>query len=160
MCFITTKETTMEACKDCPEIKKVEFQIDSLELVVQRTKIEVDSVRQTQEARDIEHEAMIQGLSMRMDMVKTELDSFKKDINAKFEGLDKSVTSSLEKMELSIPKMFEQSMNALLARIGKGLINTLGVIVAITLSAVTRPIILSALREIEHRIEQVNIGDK
>ena len=73
----------VDSCEECPEILKTRFQIDSLELCIQKQDIKINEVRGLQEARDIEHEAMIQGLTSRMDNMANEFDSFKKNIDSK-----------------------------------------------------------------------------
>lgn len=146
-----------DECEDCKQVKMLGFQIDSLEILHQRTKLDIEGVRQMQEARDIEHETMIQGLTTRMDDMAQELNSFKKDMNGKFDKMDESVTKRLDSMEISIPKLFEQSMNALLARIAKWLLISIGIVLVVVLLAVTRPILVNALKELENKIENVDV---
>ena len=75
----------VDSCEECPEILKTRFQIDSLELCIQKQDVKINEVRGLQEARDIEHEAMIQGLTSRMDNMANEFDSFKKNIDSKIQ---------------------------------------------------------------------------
>jgi len=147
----------VDSCEECPEILKTKFQIDSLELCIQKQDIKINEVRGLQEARDIEHEAMIQGLTSRMDNMANEFDSFKKNIDVKIQEMNSSVNKKIDDMEKSIPSMFENSVNALLAKIGKWLLISVGVLIAVILLAVTRPIILDALNEISTKIENVEV---
>jgi len=147
----------VDSCEECPEILKTKFQIDSLELCIQKQDIKINEVRGLQEARDIEHEAMIQGLTSRMDNMANEFDSFKKNIDVKIQEMNSSVNKKIDDMEKSIPSMFENSVNVLLAKIGKWLLISVGVLIAVILLAVTRPIILDALNEISTKIENVEV---
>ena len=144
-------------CEDCPEILKTRFQIDSLELCIQKQDIKINEVRGLQEARDIEHEAMIRGLTSRMDNMANEFDSFKKNIDVKIQEMNTSVNKKIDDMEKSIPSMFENSVNALLAKIGKWLLISTGILLAVIILAVTRPILLDALNEISTKIENVEV---
>jgi len=147
----------VDSCEECPEILKTRFQIDSLELCIQKQDIKINEVRGIQEARDIEHEAMIQGLTSRMDNMAHEFDSFKKNIDSKIQEMNSSVNKKIDDMEKSIPSMFENSVNALLAKIGKWLLISVGVLIAVIILAVTRPILLDALNEISTKIENVEV---
>ena len=147
----------VDSCEECPEILKTRFQIDSLELCIQKQDIKINEVRGLQEARDIEHEAMIQGLTSRMDNMANEFDSFKKNIDTKIQEMNSSVNKKIDDMEKSIPTMFENSVNALLAKIGKWLLISVGVLIAVIILAVTRPILLDALNEISTKIENVEV---
>jgi F0F1-type ATP synthase membrane subunit b/b' len=60
-------------------------------------------------------------------------------------------------MEKSIPTMFENSVNALLAKIGKWLLISVGVLLAVIILAVTRPILIDALDELHDKIENVEV---
>ena len=150
----------VDSCEECPEILKTRFQIDSLELCIQKQDIKINEVRGLQEARDIEHEAMIQGLTSRMDNMANEFDSFKKNIDTKIQEMNSSVNKKIDDMEKSIPTMFENSVNALLAKIGKWLLISVGVLIAVIILAVTRPILLDALNEISTKIENVEVIEK
>jgi len=147
----------VDSCEECPEILKTRFQIDSLELCIQKQDIKINEVRGIQEARDIEHEAMIQGLTSRMDNMANEFDSFKKNIDTKIQEMNSSVNKKIDDMEKSIPSMFENSVNALLAKIGKWLLISVGVLLAVILLAVTRPILIDALDELHDKIENVEV---
>ena len=130
-----------------------------LDLQIKQQDIDICGVRQTQEARDLEHETMIQGITTRMDNVTAELGEFKTSMNNKFETLDKSVNKRLDEIQNSIPLLFETSVNALLAKIAKWILISLGVLIAIILLAVTRPIILEGIDELRGRVETVKIGE-
>lgn len=147
----------VDSCEECPEILKTRFQIESLELCIQKQDIKINEVRGLQEARDIEHEAMIQGLTSRMDNMANEFDSFKKNIDTKIQEMNSSVNKKIDDMEKGIPTMFENSVNALLAKIGKWLLISVGVLLAVIILAVTRPILLDALNEISTKIENVEV---
>ena len=147
----------VDSCEECPEILKTRFQIDSLELCIQKQDIKINEVRGLQEARDIEHEAMIQGLTSRMDNMANEFDSFKKNIDTKIQEMNASVNKKIDDMEKSIPTMFENSVNALLAKIGKWLLISTGILLAVIVLAITRPILVNALSELTDKIENVEV---
>jgi len=136
----------MEACKDCPEIKKVEFQVASLELNMKKHQVEVDGIRQEQTNRDIEHETMIQGLTTRMDTIKEDLSAFKDEVR-----------TDIQSIEAKIPAMFEAAMNKLLARIAKWMLICIGALLLASIVAWNRPQIVSFLKEITTKAEQVEI---
>lgn len=146
-----------DSCEDCPEILKTRFQIDSLELCIRKQDVKIEEVRGIQEARDIEHEAMIRGLTSRMDNMTNEFDSFKKNIDSKIGEMNSSVNTKIDAMEKSIPTMFENSVNALLAKIAKWLLISMGVLLAVIILAVTRPILIDALDELHDKIENVEV---
>ncbi len=136
----------MEACEDCPEIKKVEFQVASLELNMRKHQVEVDGIRQEQLNKDIEHETMIQGLTTRMDTIKEDLSAFKDEVR-----------TDIQSIEAKIPAMFEAAMNKLLARIAKWMLICIGALLLASIVAWNRPQIVSFLKEITTKAEQVEI---
>ncbi|HCI29575.1 MAG TPA: hypothetical protein DE117_05305 [Fervidobacterium sp.] len=146
-----------DSCEDCPEILKTKFQVDSLELCIKKQDVKIEEVRGIQEARDIEHEAMIRGLTSRMDNMANEFDSFKKNIDSKIGEMNSSVNTKIDAMEKSIPTMFENSVNALLAKIAKWLLISVGVLLAVIILAVTRPVLIDALDELHNKIENVEV---
>ena len=147
----------MTNCDDCTSIIKLGFQVDSLELLLQKYKVEVDGISQLQNTRDIEHEAMIQGLTNRMDNVTTELTELKRSMDSKFDTFDKSVSDRFDKIELSIPKLFDQTVNALLAKIAKRMLLLLGFVIIIVAFALTKPILIEALHELEKVITKTEV---
>jgi hypothetical protein len=136
----------MEACEDCPEIKKVEFQVASLELNMRKHQVEVDGIRQEQLNKDIEHETMIQGLTTRMDTIKEDLSAFKDEVR-----------TDIQSIEAKIPAMFEAAINKLLARIAKWMLICIGALLLASIVAWNRPQIVSFLKEITTKAEQVEI---
>lgn len=144
-------------CDTCPEIKKMEFRMGALDLTLQRNKLDMDSIRQIQESRDIEHETMIQGLTTRMDNMTSEFGEFKKEMSSKIGDINTSVNTRLNQIEKSIPTLFETSVNALLAKIAKWLLISIGVILVAIIIAVTRPVIVKALDELKQTVENTQI---
>lgn len=136
----------MEACENCPEIKKVEFQVASLELNMRKHQVEVDGIRQEQLNKDIEHETMIQGLTTRMDTIKEDLSAFKDEVR-----------TDIQSIEAKIPAMFEAAINKLLARIAKWMLICVGALLLASIVAWNRPQIVSFLKEITTKAEQVEI---
>jgi len=134
------------ACEDCVEVKKLHFQVEGLNLVVQRHKVELDGVQQDMVHRDIEHDTIIQGVANRMDTMEQ-----------RFDRLEKSVTKDISDMRDEIPQLFLHATNALLARIAKWLISGIVVIVLVIVIAVGRPAILSGIQGLYQWVQQVEV---
>jgi hypothetical protein len=134
------------ACEDCVEVKKLHFQVEGLNLVVQRHKVELDGVQQDMVHRDIEHDTIIQGVANRMDTMEQ-----------RFDRLEKSVTKDISDMRDEIPQLFLHATNALLARIAKWLISGIVVIVLVIIIAVGRPAILSGIQGLYQWVQQVEV---
>lgn len=140
-------------CEDCTEIKKLGFQIDGLELVLQRQKVELEGVRQSQEGKDVEHEQMIQNLTTRMDTVTQDIADFKKEVKEDIQG----VKSDIATIKSDIPDMFDNAVNKLLAKMFKWVMMVVLVLVAVIVLAFTRPVILKGIDEIRHWVETVEV---
>lgn len=140
-------------CEDCTEIKKLGFQIDGLELVLQRQKVELEGVRQSQEGKDVEHEQMIQNLTTRMDTVTQDIADFKKEVKEDIQG----VKSDIATIKSDIPDMFDNAVNKLLAKMFKWVMVVVLVLVAVIVLAFTRPVILKGIDEIRHWVETVEV---
>jgi len=146
-----------EECEDCREVKKLGFQIEGLELVLQKQKVYVDGIQQEQENRDIQHEAMIQGVTTRMDSISTRMD----DMSNNFQELRTEVRQDIQSIKDEIPAMFEASINALMARIAKwlliGILSFVGIIILIVAVAITRPMIVAGLKELTEKAQTIEV---
>lgn len=134
------------ACEDCVEVKKLHFEVEGLNLVVQRHKVALDGVQQDMVIRDIEHDTIIQGVASRMDTMEQ-----------RFDRLEKSVTKDISDMRNEIPQLFLHATNALLARIAKWLIGALAVIVLVIVLAVGRPAILSGIQGLFNWVQGIEV---
>lgn len=139
-----------DQCEDCIEVRKLKFQIEGLDISLQKHKISLDGVKSLQESRDIEHEAMIQNLSTRMD-----------SMEQKFDELKEKVTSDIASIKEEIPSLFKNAVNDLMARMFRyivlGVATVIGFLVLVVILAFTRPYIVDSLKELTTKVEQAEI---
>lgn len=120
-------------CSDCIEVKKLELKIQ-----------EVDNHVLT---KDIEHETMIDALSTRMV-----------NMEQKFERLEKEVKQDIKELKDTIPSLFKNAVNEMMAKFAKWIFAGLIALLLIIALSFTRPIILQALNELKTKVEEVEIG--
>ena len=119
-------------CSDCIEVKKLELKIQ-----------EVDNHVLT---KDIEHETMIDALSTRMV-----------NMEQKFERLEKKVSQDIKELKDSIPSMFKNAVNEMMAKFAKWAFMALTAILLIIALSVTRPVMIQALHELTKKVEEAEI---
>lgn len=119
-------------CSDCIEVKKLELKIQ-----------EVDNHVLT---KDIEHETMIDALSTRMV-----------NMEQKFERLEKEVKQDIKELKDTIPSLFKNAVNEMMAKFAKWIFTGLIALLLIIALSFTRPIILQALNELKTKVEEVEI---
>ena len=119
-------------CSDCIEVKKLELKIQ-----------EVDNHVLT---KDIEHETMIDALSTRMV-----------NMEQKFEKLEKKVSQDIKELKDSIPTMFKNAVNEMMAKFAKWAFMALVAILLIIALSVTRPVMIQALHELTKKVEEAEI---
>ena len=136
----------IEPCIDCQEIQKTRFQIDGLALVVQKQKLDIEQVQQTQQNKDIEHEQMIQNLTTRMDTMSQDLVDFKKEVKQDIASIKKD-----------IPDMFDNAVNKLLAKMFKYFLIGVLILAGVIILALSRPVILKGINEIYTWVESVEV---
>lgn len=146
-----------DKCEDCLEIKKIEFQIKGLELSNHKQELSIETIHEAQESRDIEHEQMIQNLATRMDNMTQDLADFKKDVKNDIQMVKTDMSKEIQSVKDDIPKLFEASINKLLAKIAKYLLTGLFIILAVIALAFTRPLIVKGLNELTHWVETVEV---
>ena len=137
-------------CEDCVEVQKLKFQIEGLDISLQKHKITVDGVRTIQESRDMEHEAMIQNLTTRMD-----------SMEQKFDELKEKVISDIASIKEEIPSLFKNAVNELMAKMFRyivlGVVTVIGFLILVVVLAFARPYIVDSLKELTTKMEQVEI---
>ena len=119
-------------CTDCIEVKKLELKIQ-----------EVDNHVLT---KDIEHETMIDALSTRMV-----------NMEQKFERLEKEVKQDIKELKETIPSLFKNAVNEMMAKFAKWIFAGLIALLLIIALSITRPIIVQALNELKMKVEEVEI---
>jgi len=119
-------------CSDCIEVKKLELKIQ-----------EVDNHVLT---KDIEHETMIDALSTRMV-----------NMEQKFERLEKEVKQDIKELKETIPSLFKNAVNEMMAKFAKWIFAGLIALLLIIALSITRPIIIQALNELKVKVEEVEI---
>lgn len=119
-------------CTDCIEVKKLELKIQ-----------EVDNHVLT---KDIEHETMIDALSTRMA-----------NMEQKFERLEKEVKQDIKELKDTIPSLFKNAVNEMMAKFAKWIFTGLIALLLIIALSITRPIIVQALNELKVKVEEVEI---
>ena len=135
-----------DRCEDCTEVRKLGFQVDGLELILQRQKVDIDAVQQNQNNKDVEHEAMIQNLTDRMNTVSQDLQTFKAEVKQDIQGVKND-----------IPAMFDNAVNKLLAKMFKCALVGVLVLIAIIALAFTRPVIVKGLTELVQWVETYKV---
>lgn len=143
-----------EECADCRETKKLGFQLDGLDLVIQKQKLDIDEVRQNQVNKDIEHEQMIQNLATRMDTMSQDLSEFKKEVKEDIQGVKEDIAD----IKKDIPNMFDNAVNKLLAKMFKVVAIGVFFIICVIILAFSRPIILKGIDEVRHWVESVEVS--
>ena len=137
-------------CEECIEVRKLKFQIEGLDISLQKNKVCIEGIKTQQEARDIEHEAMIQNLSTRMD-----------SMEQKFDELKKEVKTDIASVKEEIPSLFKNAVNDLMARMFKyvvfGVATVIGFLILVVVLAFARPYIVDSLKELTTKVEQAEI---
>ena len=137
-------------CDDCIEVRKLKFQIEGLDISLQKNKVCIEGIKTQQEARDIEHEAMIQNLSTRMD-----------SMEQKFDELKKEVKTDIASIKEEIPSLFKNAVNDLMARMFRyivlGVATVIGFLILVVVLAFARPYIVDSLKELTTKVEQAEI---
>lgn len=143
-----------DRCEDCDEIKRLGFQIDGVDIMLQKQRIVMEGIQQEQNNRDVEHEAMIQNLTNGMGTMSGDFRSLKNE----FGELKIGVRNDIQAIEDRIPALFELAMTKMLAKIGKWFLFTTGVFIAILALAWTRPHITAFLKELYERSQNTEIS--
>ena len=142
-----------ETCEDCPEITRLKFQLEGQSLVIQKQKLDIEDVQQTQTNKDIEHEQMIQNVTTRMDTVLQDITDFKKEVKEDIQG----VKSDLASIKKDIPDMFDNAVNKLLAKMFKYVLWGIFAIICVIALAFSRPLVLKGIDEVKHWVENVEV---
>lgn len=137
----------MENCENCPETKKLFFQIKDMGIQMQAQELQIESVQQKQDMRDLEHETMIQNLTNRMDTVSQDLQKFKEEVRQDIQGIKDG-----------IPDMFDSAVNKLLARMFRYVVVGVFIIICVVLLALSRPLILKGISEVYKWVETVQVS--
>lgn len=137
----------MENCENCPETKKLFFQIKDMRIQMQAQELQIDAVQQKQDIRDLEHETMIQNLTNRMDTVSQDLQKFKEEVRQDIQGIKDG-----------IPDMFDSAVNKLLARMFRYVVVGVFIIICVVLLALSRPLILKGISEVYKWVETVQVS--
>lgn len=137
----------MENCENCPETKKLFFQIKDIGIQMQAQKLQIDAVHQKQDIRDLEHETMIQNLTNRMDTVSQDLQKFKEEVRQDIQGIKDG-----------IPSMFDNAVNKLLARMFRYVVVGVFIIVCVIALAFSRPLILKGIDELREWVATVQVS--
>ena len=135
------------------ETRRLEFLIKGQDLIIQRQKLDIEDVQQTQTNKDIEHEQMIQNVTTRMDTVLQDITDFKKEVKQDIQG----VKSDLASIKKDIPDMFDNAVNKLLAKMFKYVLCGMLVIGCIIVLAFSRPVILKGIDEVRNWVEHVEV---
>ncbi len=138
-----------EYCEDCPETRKLSWEIKGLDISLQKQKVLIEGYKQESINQDIEHEAMMGNISNRMDSMSEEMQHLKKE----FSQLKTDVRTDINSVKEDIPKLFETSINKLMARIAKYFIWGIVIAVATLVLAWTRPYIICFLKEVTQKVE-------
>ena len=147
------RSSLIDTCEDCTKTKKLDFQLNGLELVVQKQKLEIESVQQTQNSKDIEHEQMIQNVTTWMDIMSQDLSEFKKEVKEDIQGVKEDLAS----IKKDIPDMFDNAVNKLLAKMFKGVAIAVAIFLGVVVLAFSRPVILKGIDEVRHWVENVEV---
>ena len=140
-----------ERCEECTEVRKLGFQIDGLGIVLQKQNLRIDGVKQEQDTRDIEHEQMIQNLTTRMDTMSQDFTEFKQEIK-------QEVRSIKEGMKEDIPKMFDDAISKLLAKMFKYLVIGILFVLFILGVSFTKPLILKGVDNFKSWVEMYEVS--
>lgn len=131
----------MGECNDCLEIKKLELQIKECSNHVA--------------TKDIEHDTMINSLSTRIVNMEEKYEELKQDVKKEVA----SINDKVEDIKATIPTMFKNAVNEMMARVVKYIaLLIVGIMLIIALS-VTRPILVQALQELTKKVEQAEINE-
>ena len=110
----------------------------------------IDGIKTQQESRDIEHEAMIQNLTTRMD-----------SMEQKFDELKEKVASDIASIKEEIPSLFKNAVNELMAKMFRyivlGVATVIGFFILVVVLAFARPYIVDSLKELTIKVEQAEI---
>lgn len=137
----------MENCENCPETKKLFFQIKDMGIQMRAQELQIETVQQKQDFRDQEHETMIQNLTNRMDTVSQDLQKFKEEVRQDIQGIKDG-----------IPDMFDSAVNKLLARMFRYVVVGVFIIICVVLLALSRPLILKGISEVYKWVETVQVS--
>lgn len=137
---------TPENCENCPETKKLYFQIKDVDLQMKAQKLDIESAQERQNSKDAEHETMIQNLTNRMDTVSQDLQTFKEEVRQDIQNIKKD-----------IPDMFDNAVNKLLAKMFKYVAIGVAIILAVIILAFTKPMMLKGVDNFKQWIERVEI---
>jgi len=132
-----------ESCADCPEMKRLTFELKGIDL-------EVTALQRETSNRDVEHDAVIQGVATRIN-----------NMEQKFTELKDEVKADIKSIKDEIPAMFENAINKLMARVLKWMLvsvgSFLGIILLIVLLAFSRPYIVNSLQELLDRTKTIEV---
>ena len=140
-------------CEDCPEITRLKFQLEEQSLVMQKQKLDIEDVQQTQTNKDIEHEQMIQNVTNRMDAVLQDITDFKKEVKEDIQG----VKADIATIKKDIPDMFDNAVNKLLAKMFRYVLWGIFAIICVIALAFSRPLVLKGIDEVKHWVENVEV---
>lgn len=128
-----------EQCEECLNVKR-------LELEVQRVDLDATALHREVESMNTEHELSIQGITTRMDIMQTQFTELRADVK-----------QDIQSIKDDIPAMFENAVNRLMARIAKWLLTGLGIILLVIIFAFSRPFLVSGLQELLERAQTTEV---
>lgn len=142
-----------ETCQNCGEIKKLYFQIKDTDVQIRSQKLEIEAVQQRQDAKDIEHEQMIQNITTRMDTMSSDFINMSSD----FIYFKKEVKEDIQSIKNEIPDMFNNAINKLMAKILKVVAGGVLIVICVIVLAFSRPVILKGIDEFRNWVETVEV---
>ena len=142
-----------ETCEDCPEITRLKFLLQGQDIVMQKQKLAIEDVQQTQTNKDIEHEQMIQNVTNRMDAVLQDITDFKKEVKEDIQG----VKADIATIKKDIPDMFDNAVNKLLAKMFRYVLWGIFAIICVIALAFSRPLVLKGIDEVRNWVENVQV---
>ena len=139
----------MTECKDCPELQILKWEVKGLDISLQKQKVLIEGYKQESLNQDIEHEAIMGNISNRMDSMSEEIQHLKEEVSQ----LKTDVRADVNSVKEDIPKLFENSINKLMARIAKYFIWGIVIAVITLVMAWTRPYMICFLKEMIQKVE-------
>ena len=131
----------METCENCPETKRLSFELRGVNL-------EVTALQRRVADRDVEHDAVIQNIATRID-----------NMEDRFMELKTEVKADIQSIKDEIPLMFEVAINKLMARVLKwivlGVLGFIGGCILIVVLAFARPYAVDGMKEILKKIQTI-----
>lgn len=135
-------------------LREYELTQKEQELKQKEQALTIEFMQHSAEARDIEQDACMHNISERLDRMGNDVEQLKKDMNKNIQDIREDVKTSIADIKTTIPTLFDNTINKLMARMFKWVLLGIGLILITIILLFTKPLILKGIDNVKTYVEQ------